>query len=91
MFKGADLSMVIKIKCELMSTWDFEHCQECKRFRVRRGKGLSNWECILNKSTSKERRDFGEVWASAKLQDRGMKITIPVVEIIYVGKKRKKK
>jgi len=74
-----------------MTTWDFEHCNECKRFRVQRGKGLNNWRCILNKDTAAERRNFGEIWATYFLSNRGVNITIPKVEIIYVGKRKKKK
>jgi len=76
--------MATEIRCNRMTVWDFEHCIKCKRFRVRRGKGLDNWGCILNNKTAKERRAFGMIWASAYLQDRGTEITIPEVVIIPV-------
>jgi len=79
------------IKCERMKTWDFDHCHDCKRFRVRRGKGLNNWGCVLNNDTAKEKREFGMIWAIAMLQDRRqLNISIPEVEIIYVSKWKKK-
>ena len=81
--------MRTEIRCEKMIVWDFESCHDCKRFRVRRGKGLNNWGCAHNESTTKERRDFGMVWATAYLQDKGYTITIPEVKVIYIGKKRK--
>jgi hypothetical protein len=81
--------MPTKIKCEKMTTWDFDHCHECKRFSSRRGKGLNNRKCSLNNDTAQERRDFGEIWACVILQNSGVDITIPEVEIIYVGKRKK--
>ena len=81
--------MLTKIKCEKMTVWDFESCHDCKRLRVRSGKGLNNWGCAHNESTAKERRNFGMVWATAYLRDKGYGITIPEVKVIYVGKKKK--
>ena len=74
-----------------MTTWDFNHCIECKRFQLRRGKGLNNWACKLNNENAKERRAFGEIWACKYLNERGLKIKIPEVVIIYVGKRKKNK
>ena len=82
--------MTTEIKCERMTVWDFDHCAECRRFRSRVGKGLNNWECVLNSETAKERREFGKIWAFAYLQDRGVKIDIPDVSIIPVSKRKKK-
>jgi hypothetical protein len=74
-----------------MTEWDFDHCVDCKRFRLRRGRGLDNWCCSLNKETAQERQDFGMIWATAYLQGSGYKIKIPVVEITYVGKRKRKR
>jgi len=82
--------MVIKIKCEVMTVWDFDHCIECKRFKLQRGKGLKNWGCKLNKETPEERRGFSKVWAMFYLQYRGFDVTIPEVAIIPVSKRKKK-
>ena len=79
--------MPTEIRCERMKTWDFDHCLECRRFKIRRGKGLDNWACKLNNETAKERREFGMIWATAYLQDQGMEITIPEVVIIPVRKR----
>jgi hypothetical protein len=73
-----------------MTVWDFDHCNDCKRFRTRSKKGLNNWGCAHNEATAKERRDFGMIWAIAYLQDRGLDTTIPEVEIIPVSKRKKK-
>ena len=85
-----DCYMQVKIKCELMTTWDFDHCIDCKRLRTRNGKGLKNWSCTLNRATAKERRDFGMIWASAFLQDHGYNISIPEVTIIPIGNRKQK-
>ena len=82
--------MPTEIKCELMTTWNFDHCHECKRYRVRRGKGLNTWGCAHNEANAKERRDFGMIWATAYLQDRGYDISIPKVTIIPVSKRKNK-
>ena len=69
---GAGGAMPTEIKCERMTTWNFDHCHECRRFRVRRGKGLNNRGCAHNDANTKERRDFGMIWAATYLQDRAM-------------------
>ena len=79
--------MLTEIKCERMTTWDFDHCFECRRFISRDKKGLDNWACKLNNETAKERREFGMIWATAYLQGRGMEITVPEVVIIPVRKR----
>jgi len=78
--------MATEIKCERMTTWDFDHCNECRRFILRNKKGLDNWACKLNNKTAMERRAFGMIWASAYLQDRGVEIDIPEVVVIPVRK-----
>lgn len=82
--------MPIEIKCERMTTWDFDHCLDCKRYKARSNKGLNNWGCAHNGATAKERRDFGMVWATAYLQDHGIDVPIPEVVIIPVSKRKKK-
>jgi len=82
--------MITEVKCEKMFTWDFEQCNECKRFRVRCGKGLNNWGCAHNEATATERHNFGMIWATAYLRDRGYDIGIPEVNIIRVSKRKKK-
>jgi hypothetical protein len=76
--------MPTEVKCEQMTTWDFEHCNKCRRFISRHKKGLDNWACKLNNKTASERREFGMIWASAYLKDRGMDIAIPDVVVIPV-------
>jgi hypothetical protein len=87
---GVLIVLPTKIKCKQMETWDFEHCMECKRFRLNRGKGLKNWRCSLNSDSAEERRDFSMIWATLYLQNVGYDLTIPKVEIIYVGKRKRK-
>jgi len=82
--------MPTEIKCERMTIWDFDHCIDCKRFRVRRGKGLNNWGCAHNESSAKEKSDFGMIWALAYLQNHGYNINVPEVIINYIGKRRRK-
>ena len=82
--------MPTEIKCERMTVWDFDHCIDCRKFISRRKKGLDNWACKLNNKTAGERRAFGEIWACAYLQDRGMEITVPEVVVIPVSKRQKK-
>jgi hypothetical protein len=78
------------IKCERMTDWDFDHCHDCRRFSVQRGKGLNNWHCALNKETAKGKRDFGMLWAIAYLNNRGYDIEFPEVTIIPAGKRKKR-
>jgi len=82
--------MATEIKCERMSVWDFDHCTDCRHFRLRRGKGLDNWGCALNSGTAQERRNFGMIWASAYLQDKGAPIPIPEVAVTKVSKRKRK-
>jgi hypothetical protein len=83
--------MVIEIKCEIMTTWDYEHCIECRRFSVKYGKGLKNWRCKLNSDTVNEQRNFSLIWAYLYLQNNGMDVDLPEVAVIYVGKPKRKK
>jgi len=83
--------MLYVIKCEKVTEWDFDHCLECKRFRLARGKGLKNWRCSLNSETPKERYNFSMVWARLCMQNYGVDITIPEVKVVYVGKRKRKR
>jgi len=74
-----------------MKIWDYDHCHECKRFNLRRGKGLNNWRCDLNNGSAQERRDFGNIWATVFMQNHGYDLTDPEIEVIHVRNWKKQK
>jgi hypothetical protein len=82
--------MLTTIKCDRMQDgWNYEDCYECRHFSIT--VSPRNWRCKLNRDTAAEKRAFRHLWAMEYIRAHGHDLPDDEVEVIYIGKKRRKK